>query len=395
MNRWLLPALGALLLLASCRPQQPGDTLHPLLDRVQGSFDWVLTREARHQRAPDAWPFVQQLTQARVVQILGTYLEGAPEHLFGRVIDAAFDPQGRIAVLDRANGEVRFFDPAGRFLFKVGRAGEGPGEFDRPERLAFDGQGRLYVLDGGRRIQRFRPANDTLFVLDHTYALFEQLDASVQGFCLIDDTLYVRTTPLAWWEQPIVHVLTLTGEKIRAFGLLDFYPPNLFDTEIYQILQALVGEAKLYCDPYTPGILLMYPYFGVIAYYSTQGVRQWQLRFGDPPLMAHKLTDQGGMPVLRSRGFVIHNVLPLPEGQILIHGAFQVMRPDDPFTAASSEEYVYVLDPRRQSWGWAAISFPFFKIYQIVGSQILGRKRGEQAPHVALFQWEMPTVPAP
>ncbi|MDQ7041326.1 MAG: hypothetical protein Q9M35_10340 [Rhodothermus sp.] len=60
---------------------------------------------------------------------------------------AEIDLQGGTAVLDFANGAVRFFDSAGNYLFTIGSAGEGPGEL---ERLAIDRQGRLYVLDGDR-----------------------------------------------------------------------------------------------------------------------------------------------------------------------------------------------------------------------------------------------------
>ncbi len=382
--------LALLLLLTGCRQQETNETLHPLLDRIQGPFTYTLVRDEAQRLAPDALPIVQRLIRARLLHIIGTYIEGAPEYLFGRVIDAALDPRGRIAVLDAVNGEVRFFDADGRFLFKVGRSGEGPGEFDYPERLAFDRQGRLYVLDGSRRIQRFRPKGDSLFVLEHTYSLFDQLGTPAHDFCLIGDTLYVQTMPPAWWEQPILHALTLSGERIRSFGLLDFYPPNLEDSELYQILQQLLGEASLYCDPYSPGLILLYPYFGVIAYYSTEGTRRWLMRIGDPPIRAHKLLDQGGMPVLRPRGFAVHNILVLPDHRILLHGSFQVMSKDDPYTVSSSEEYVYLLNNTGENLGWAPVAFPFFRVYQLTSSQLLGTKPNEEAPHVAIFHLEEP-----
>lgn len=54
-------------------------------------------------------------------------LEGDSAYLFQRVSDAAFLPDGRIAVADRAS--IRIYDGGGDFLAQMGGEGEGPGEF--------------------------------------------------------------------------------------------------------------------------------------------------------------------------------------------------------------------------------------------------------------------------
>ena len=57
--------------------------------------------------------------------------EGRPEEEFVRIVMAVRTPSGTIAVVDQAAPEIRLFTPDGRFLRRLGRNGEGPGEFRR------------------------------------------------------------------------------------------------------------------------------------------------------------------------------------------------------------------------------------------------------------------------
>jgi hypothetical protein len=75
--------------------------------------------------------------------------DGPDEYLFGRVFGLAFDTLGRIFVADAQADEIRVFGSDGRFLFRIGRRGAGPGELEGPCCLSFDRQGRLWVRDTG------------------------------------------------------------------------------------------------------------------------------------------------------------------------------------------------------------------------------------------------------
>jgi 6-bladed beta-propeller len=55
--------------------------------------------------------------------------DAVPPSVFGRIADLDVDGAGRLYVLDQLAREVRVFDPDGRFLRRMGRRGEGPGEF--------------------------------------------------------------------------------------------------------------------------------------------------------------------------------------------------------------------------------------------------------------------------
>lgn len=54
-----------------------------------------------------------------------------PEYEFFRIRNASRLPNGQIAVANYGTEEVRLYDPHGKFLWAVGRSGEGPGEFQR------------------------------------------------------------------------------------------------------------------------------------------------------------------------------------------------------------------------------------------------------------------------
>ena len=77
---------------------------------------------------------------------------GNPRRAIGRGLltrptGLAYDPVGkRIYVADTAEHEIKVFDDDGRLLKRLGRRGEGDGEFNFPTHLAFS-RGELYVTD--------------------------------------------------------------------------------------------------------------------------------------------------------------------------------------------------------------------------------------------------------
>lgn len=75
----------------------------------------------------------------------------APEWaLFSRPAPVGFDGSGNLHVLDAAGPHVVVIGPDGQPVTVVGRAGEGPGEFDLPSDLVVWRDGRFAVLDARR-----------------------------------------------------------------------------------------------------------------------------------------------------------------------------------------------------------------------------------------------------
>lgn len=77
---------------------------------------------------------------------IGT-LQSAEEYQLFQVSAALRLPDGRIVVGNGGTKELRFYDAAGRFERRRGRAGEGPGEFGAVGAVGIAGDS-LYVFDG-------------------------------------------------------------------------------------------------------------------------------------------------------------------------------------------------------------------------------------------------------
>ena len=68
------------------------------------------------------------------------------DEFFGVILRIATDPKGNIYALDGQLSEIKVYDPNGKFLKKLGREGEGPGEFRRPGDMFFLPDGNIGVM---------------------------------------------------------------------------------------------------------------------------------------------------------------------------------------------------------------------------------------------------------
>lgn len=77
-------------------------------------------------------------------------MDGDDPYLFTRIASIVGDAQGRLIVADGQTSEIRVFDSDGRFAFRAGGHGEGPGEFSDICCLAIGPDGELWVREGSR-----------------------------------------------------------------------------------------------------------------------------------------------------------------------------------------------------------------------------------------------------
>lgn len=72
------------------------------------------------------------------------------EAMFQNIVSLVIDDAGNIYILDRKAANIKIFNKDGNFLKIIGRRGQGPGEFVRPENGALSPNDELYVYDSRR-----------------------------------------------------------------------------------------------------------------------------------------------------------------------------------------------------------------------------------------------------
>ena len=99
---------------------------------------------------PDfASPAARLIEELRIGRAVGDDPD-APD-LFGSIIAVATDDAGRIYVADDQASDIRVFDQAGNFVRRIGRKGQGPGEFQFLDGVLWQRQeGILWAMDAIR-----------------------------------------------------------------------------------------------------------------------------------------------------------------------------------------------------------------------------------------------------
>jgi sugar lactone lactonase YvrE len=72
---------------------------------------------------------------------------GKNEGEFGYLVGIAVDTRGMVFISDSHNYRVSVFTTEGQYVTSLGKHGEGPGEFNKPRKLAVDNCGVLAVCD--------------------------------------------------------------------------------------------------------------------------------------------------------------------------------------------------------------------------------------------------------
>ncbi len=125
-------------------------------------------------------------------------VEGEPEYQLFRAWSAVRMADGRIVIANGGTSELRFYDSEGRYLFSVGREGEGPGEFRDLQRVwALPGDSLLAYDFFPSKLSIFTPAGE--FVRSVHVRAPDGRQVLVQG-ALGDGTLIVQGAPS--WGAP-------------------------------------------------------------------------------------------------------------------------------------------------------------------------------------------------
>jgi hypothetical protein len=169
---------------------------------------------------------------------------GAPQDLFDRPTDVAWDAQGNIFVADGlGNARVAKFSKDGVFVKSWGQKGTGPGQFANVRSIAVDAQGNVYAADGG---------NGRIQVFDNNGGFKSEIKnvGNAQAICITpgaNQVLYVSNSnpPTDIDTAGEIYKMRLDGTMIGKFGragklLKEFGTVNAIDCRSESTLY--VGE---------------------------------------------------------------------------------------------------------------------------------------------------------
>jgi len=174
---------------------------------------------------------------------IGT-LEGDPSYQFHRISGAVKLSDGRIAVSDNGDHELRVYSSDGTFLTRFGREGEGPGEFQEILVLGTMGLDTLVVLDGSqRRVSLFDPGEGFLRqallpeeagVTLHSNGMFADGSIVFGGALTL---AAAREAPASGYQRLTnpYYSVTVDGEGITHFG-------EFPGTEVYWTVGVMNGR---------------------------------------------------------------------------------------------------------------------------------------------------------
>ena len=166
------PAVILLVLAPSLAACGPSDT--SAAGRWHGSIDTLPSGAVTVTNpATGMWDEGGAPWSVELVTRIGSLDEEGPAML-GNVAVIEVDGEGRVWILESQAQELRVFDRDGNHVRTIGRKGQGPGEFNQVNGMAWAPDGHLWVVD---------PSNNRISVID-TAGSFVESHPTAGGFVI-------------------------------------------------------------------------------------------------------------------------------------------------------------------------------------------------------------------
>jgi hypothetical protein len=122
--------------------------------------------------------------------------------MLGTPFTVKTNKNGDVFILDSAAGEIVVMDKDGEFITKIGRKGNGPGEFNFLFSLEVDHRGYLFAYDNSsRRMSKFHDAEGYQFIRSFQIPLYDGMFPSRIKYVGSDTTIVQYTTFISGGES--------------------------------------------------------------------------------------------------------------------------------------------------------------------------------------------------
>ncbi len=155
--------------------------------------------------------------------------EGEADYMLYSPVDIDSDKEGNIYILDLRDAQVKKYNSEGLFIGNIGRKGQGPGEFDRPNHLELDSFDRILVADPYQRKFEFlaRDGNHIKSIRMESYVT--SLACGRDGLVLVG---YGWNDSEGNQEHRLGRLDSDTGEVTDIFSQKQYWPARLMNDRL-------------------------------------------------------------------------------------------------------------------------------------------------------------------
>ena len=204
------------------------------------------------------------------------------------------DLGGNVYVLQNHTNSINVFNQTGKFLYKIGRKGNGPGEFRSINTFYFSGDyEKLYVLDNFK-VETFTTTPDGF---KHERTFLHQLQGSFD-MCVLDNYLYISGYKISKKLLRSIEGSELEQDKLtklkssriskpihrynRHTGEYEFEFGFLYETDSgIGPLGALLSKTMLSCNQKSKTVTGIIEYYPYIFGYDISGSQKWISKIED------------------------------------------------------------------------------------------------------------------
>lgn len=179
-----------------------------------------------------------QATSEQVELSLDLEIKEQEDIIFNLIVDIAVDSENSVFILDMKERVLYKFNEDGKFQKRIGRSGQGPGEFERPSSVFIDAKDSIYILDSqNRRVEVFKNNGDFTKSIKlnrfpnggrNSFAVDRNRNFYITGFYSDDNVVLCKYSP----NGEFLKTLPLPNMEYNGLPKIEEYEQNSVNRHI-------------------------------------------------------------------------------------------------------------------------------------------------------------------